>query len=211
MVALGEMTVEEAAEKAAGNWQDFTCFWWIRANEIDAPEDWAIVYTHNRDSGLLDQSNAAVIRTAMKPFADADDPDVVFESHSHWAVGHVDGFSVRVFKHGEITPAFQRYHELAMARDEYPILDECDYSEREYEATLENIPLAAWRLVDQYELPEDWAGQVYGWLSDNDQSAIENTDDQGGWPSEEQLAEAFTAVDFHGSTTPPLDEDGKKS
>ena len=31
MVALGDMTVEEAASKAAGNWQDFTCFWWIRA------------------------------------------------------------------------------------------------------------------------------------------------------------------------------------
>ena len=39
MVALGDMTVEEAAEKAAGNWQDFSCFWWIRAREIDAPEE----------------------------------------------------------------------------------------------------------------------------------------------------------------------------
>ena len=34
MVALGEMTVEEAAEKAAGNWQDFTCFWWIRGHRL---------------------------------------------------------------------------------------------------------------------------------------------------------------------------------
>ena len=158
MVALGDMTVEEAAEKAAGNWQDFTCFWWIRAREIDAPEDWAIIYTHNRDSGLLDQSNAAVIAKAMQPFADADDPDVVFESHSHWAVGHVDGFSVRVFKHGEITPAFQRYHELATAMEEYPILDESDYSDREYEATLENIPIAGWRLHKRIRI----AGRL-GW------------------------------------------------
>jgi hypothetical protein len=196
MVALGDMTVEEAASKATGNWRGFTCFWWIRARDVDAPEDWAIIYTHNRDSGLLDQSNAAVITKAMRPFADADDPDVVFESHSHWAVGHVDGFSIRVFKHGEITPAFHRYHELANAIDEYPILNECDYSDREYEATLGNIPLAGWRLQNEYELPEDWVGQVYSWLSDNDQSAIENTDDQGGWPTEEQLAEAFTALGF---------------
>ena len=160
------------------------------------PKNWAIIYTHNRDSGLLDQSNAAVIAKAMRPFADADDPDVVFESHSHWAVGHVDGFSVRVFKQGEITPAFQRYHELATAMEEYPILDESDYSDREYEATLENIPIAGWRLQNEYELPEDWVGQVYSWFSDNDQSAIENTDDQGGWPTEEQLAEAFTALGF---------------
>jgi hypothetical protein len=191
MVALGDMTVEEAA-----NWQDFTCFWWVRAREIDAPENWAIIYTHNRDSGLLDQSNAAVITKAMQPFADAYDPDVVFESHSHWAVGHFDGFSIRVFKSGEITPAFQRYHELTTALEEYPILDEFDYSDREYEATLENIPLAGWRLHSEFDLPEDWVGQVYGWFSDNDQSAIENTDDQGGWPTEEQLDEAFTALGF---------------
>ena len=104
----------------------------------------------------------------MKPFADTDDPDVVFESHSHWLVGHVDGFSVRVFKNGEITLAFRRYHELAMAMDDYPVLDESDYSEREYEATLENIPIAAWRLTDQYELPDTWVGQVYDWFSEHD-------------------------------------------
>ena len=196
MVALGEITMEDAAKEAAGNWQDFTCFWWIRAKEIEAPEDWAIIYTHHRDSGLLDQSNAEVIAKALRPFADADDPDVVFESHSHWAVGHIDGFSVRVFKDGEITPAFQRYHELATAMAEYPILDESDYSDREYEATLENIPLAAWRLKNQYDLPDDWVGQVYGWFSENDQSAVENSDDQGGYPTEEQLVEAFTALGF---------------
>ena len=196
MVALGDMTLDETAKKAASNWQEFNCFWWMRAKEIEQPEDWAIIYTHHRDSGLLDQSNAAVIRKSMQPFADNDDPDVVFESHSHWAVGHIDGFSVRVFRDGEITSAFQRYHELAMAIEEYPMLNESGYSERELEATLENIPLAAWQIKDNYELPDDWVWQVYGWFSDNDQSAIENTDDQGGYPSEEQLISAFTTLGF---------------
>ena len=95
-------------------------------------------------------------------------------------LGIVDGFSVRVFKSGEITPAFQRYHELATAIDEYPILDESDYSDREYEATLENIPLAGWRLQIEYELPEDWVGQVYGWFSDNDQADRERS---SRWPA----------------------------
>jgi hypothetical protein len=196
MVALGELTVAEAASNAAGNWQDFNCFWWIREKEVERSEDWAIIYTHNRDSGLLDQSNAQVIAQAMRPFADDDDPDVVFESHSHWAVGHVDGFSIRVFKDGEITPAFCRYHELANAIADYPILDEDDYSEREYDATLENIPIVAWRLKNDYELPDDWIGQVYGWFSEHDCSAVENVDDQGGYPSEEQLVDAFTALAF---------------
>lgn len=116
MTRLGELDLTHAAKEAAGNWQRFNCFVWFRDNELKKPEDWAVIYTHNRDSGLLDQSNAAVIRKAMMPFTDGDDPDVVFESRSHWAVGHVDGFSMRVFKRGRITKAFRTYHELADGR-----------------------------------------------------------------------------------------------
>jgi hypothetical protein len=196
MVAIGEMTLDEAARLAARNWREFSCFWWGREREIDAPDDWAIIYTRNRDSGLLDQSNAQVITDALQPFAQAEDPDVVFESHSHWLVGHVDGFSIRVFRNGEITPAFMRYHELAASMEEYPVLDEGDYSNREYEATVENISSAARRLKDEYELPENWVSQVYSWFWENDQSAVENADDQGGWPSDEQLGAAFAALEF---------------
>jgi hypothetical protein len=55
MGAIGEMTVEDAARAAAGNWKRFSCFCWDRLREIDDPDAWAIVYTHNSDSGLLDQ------------------------------------------------------------------------------------------------------------------------------------------------------------
>jgi hypothetical protein len=193
---LGELTLEEAAEQAAGNWRDFDCFCWYRKDEIEDPENWAIVYTHHRDSGLLDQSNAHVIAAALEPFTDGDDPDVVMESHNHWAVGHVDGFSIRVFRVGQITDAFRKYHELAEAMADYPILDETDYSEREYEATVENLPDAAWRLKDEYELPDDWTEQVYDWLSNHRCSALENTDDQGGWPEEDDLRDAFDALGY---------------
>ena len=194
---IGELDLQEAAEQVAGNWQDFTCFVWYR-DDIDDAENWAIIYTHNRDSGLLDQSNASVIAKALVPFTetDDDDPDVVMESHNHWAVGHVDGFSIRVFKNGQITDAFRKYHDLAERLAEYPILDEEDYSNWEYEATLENVADAAWRVKDEYELPEDWQWEVYGWLSDNRCGEIENTDDQGGYPSEESLRAAFVALGF---------------
>ena len=194
---IGELDLEEAAELAAGNWRDFNCFVWYRDDVPDA-ENWAILYTHNRDSGLLDQSNASVIEKALQPFteADDDDPDVVMESHNHWAVGHVDGFSIRVFRDGQITAAFRKYHELAERLAEYPILDEEDYSNRECEATIENIADAAWRVKDEYELPEDWQCEVYGWLSDNDSGAVENSDDLGGYPSEESLRAAFEALEF---------------
>ncbi len=197
MPTLGTLTLEDAAQKAAGNWQRFDSFIWFRDRDLEDADQWAIFYTHHRDSGLLDQSNAKVIAKAMEPFADGDDPDVVFESHSHYAVGHIDGFSVRVFDgDGEITEAFHKYHELAEAMDGYPILDESDYSERELEATLENIEDAAWRLKHEYELPEGWVWQVYDWLSEHRSNEVENRDDQGGYPSEEAMREAFDALAF---------------
>jgi hypothetical protein len=194
---IGELDLEEAAQQAAGNWRDFNCFVWYR-DDIEDAENWGIIYTHNRDSGLLDLSNATVIEKALQPFteADDDDPDVVMESHNHWAVGHVDGFSIRVSKNGQITDAFRKYHELAERIAEYPILDEEDYSNRELEATVENIADTAWRLKDEYELPDDWQWAVYDWLSDNDSGAVENSDDQGGYPSEESLRAAFDALGF---------------
>jgi hypothetical protein len=132
----------------------------------------------------------------MNPFTDGDDPDVVFESHDHWAVGHVDGFSLRVFQDGNITDAFRTYHELIERLADYPILDEEDYSRREFEATLENLTDAAWRVKDEYDLPEGWEGDVYSWLSDHRQSAVENRDDQGGYPEENDLREAFEALGY---------------
>lgn len=192
---LGELTIEEAAQEAAGNWKDFNCFVWYRDDIPDA-DNWSIIYTKHRDSGLLDQSNASVIEKALEPFTDGDDPDVVMESHNHWAVGHIDGFSIRVLREGEITDAFRKYHELAEAMADYPILDESDYSERELEAAFENIPLAAWRVKDEYELPDDWTEQVYDWLSNYRCSALENTDDQGGWPDEDDLRDAFDALGY---------------
>ncbi len=196
MTMLGELTLENAAKEAAGNWQRFESFCWFREQEIEQPEDWAIIYTHSRDSRLLDQSNADAIAEAMEPFTDGDDPDVVMESHTHWAVGHVDGFSIRVYRNGEITEAFKTYHDLCEQMDGYPILDEEDYSNREYEATLENISDAAWRVKHEFTLPEGWEGDVYSWLSDNRQRGVENRDDQGGYPEEDDLRAAFDALGY---------------
>jgi hypothetical protein len=154
MSTVGEMTLEDAAREAAGNWKSWTCFVWFREREIADPDNWSIIYTHDRDSGLLTMSNADAIARAIEPFTEDDDPDVVMESHDHWAVGWVAGFSIRVFKEGQTTDAFRTYHDLMERMDAYPILDEEDYSNRELEATLENIADAAWRLKTKYILPD---------------------------------------------------------
>jgi hypothetical protein len=194
---LGTLDLEDAAKKAAGNWQSFNSFIWFRDPELEDADQWAIIYTHNLDSGLLDKSNAEQTAEAMEPFTEGDDPDVVFESHSHWAVGTISGFSVRVFDlDGNITEAFRAYFELAERMADYPVLNESDYAEKEYDSTLENFEDAAWRLKRQFVLPEGWVGDVYSWLSDNDSAQIENRDDQGGYPSEESLRSAFVALGY---------------
>ena len=53
MSMLGEMTLEEAANQSAGNWESWTCFVWDRERDLDDSDNWAIIYTHNRDSGCL--------------------------------------------------------------------------------------------------------------------------------------------------------------
>jgi hypothetical protein len=78
----------------------------------------------------------------------------------------------------------------------YPVLEEEDYSNREYEATLENIGDAAWRLKGDYDLPDGWESQVFSWLWDHEQRELENRDDQGGYPGEDALRRAFDALGF---------------
>lgn len=195
-MAVANMSLRDAAKEAAGNWKRFQCFAWFRRNELNDPDAWAIFYTHNRDSGLLDLSNGEIIAKALEQFAEGNDPDLVFESHSHWAVGHISGFSIRIFRRGRITKAFRTYHELAERVENYPVLDDTDYSNREYEATVENIGNSAWKLKNDYELPDSWQDEVYSWLSEHCFTAIENCDDQGGFPSEEELIEAFEGLGY---------------
>jgi hypothetical protein len=196
MTMIGEMDLEAAAEQAAGNWTKFRDFSWHRASDLDSPGDWYIAYTRHRDSDLLDQSNAAAMERELQPFTDGDDPDVVAEHHHHWAVGWIEGFSIQVFRDGQITEAFQAYHELAQRLDDYPVLDDEDYSRRQYEATIDNFVDAAWRLKGEYDLPQDWETIVYDWFSEHDCTAIEDTDDRGAYPTEHQLRAAFDALDF---------------
>ena len=194
---LSDQQVLELAQEMEGNWKQMNSFIWFRENEIEDSDNWAIIYTHNRDSRLLDQSNADVIGKAMMPFTedDDDDPDVVMESHSHFLVGWIAGFSIRCLNSdGKPTEAFARYAELHEAMDQYPILDEENYSNREYEATVENIVEASWRMRGDYDLPENWQYEVYDWLSDHECHEIESTSDQGGYPSDESLRRAMEAL-----------------
>src|SRR5262245_12387228 len=100
---------ESLAAEYANNHAKFQCFAWF-----DRPENserWAIVYTSNRDSDILDKANAKAIDDELAQFVECG--DVVAESHSHWAVGYVDGYAIRVYDlDGNITAAFRCWCDL---------------------------------------------------------------------------------------------------
>ena len=114
--------LDSAARALAGNWRQFECFSWYRGHDLTDADNWLIHYTSHRNSGLLDQSNEQAIIKRLEPFTEGDDPDVVFESHSHWAVGHTDGFSLRVFRQDGnwITDAFREFASIQGISGELP-------------------------------------------------------------------------------------------
>lgn len=176
----------------AGNWHDLESFCWF--DRPDDSDDFCIYHLNHRDSGLLVQSNADAIRQALEPFEN----DVRLETFSHWAVGWIDAVAVRVVGHdSKETRSYRILCETIDRLSEYPILDESDYSEREYEATLENIEDSFYQVsgeVDREKLPEEWACSASSWFWDHDQSAVENTDDQGGYPNGDQLLACITSL-----------------
>jgi hypothetical protein len=196
-----ELDFDKLAKKAAGNHKKFESFmWW------DHPEDennWTLLPLCNRDSGLLEQSNAAAMQEELKEWMEGDEPDVLVHRMNHWAVGWADQFAIRVYRDGEVTAAFKRWCELHdFLESTYACLDESDYSRREYEASLENLKgivrSATGNLEDrgaEVEVPNDGGeGEVYSWLSDNTPNGTESRDDQGAWPDEELVEEALEGL-----------------
>jgi hypothetical protein len=174
--------VDEArCEEAEGNWQKVRDFAWFE--RPDDAEKWTLVYTHNREA-----MKRFLGRTAIK------------ERHNHWAVGWVEGYAIRVYVKGTKRPtkAFETWCELQDRLSDYPILDEEDYSRREYEATRDNIQEVADRRFNRFawhtELPEDHVQQLWDWFDENDQSAIEPRDGDGGYPCDEEMDAALVGL-----------------
>lgn len=173
----------------AGNWHELESFCWFE--RPDDADEFCIYHLNHRDSGLLDQSNADATRKALEPF----DDDVRLETFSHWAVGWIDAVAVRVE-----TRAYRTLCDIIDQLSEYPILDETDYSERECEATLENIREEILYIVGEDMLgpilPDGFEVEIVHWLDNSDKysNETENLDDQGGYPSNESLVAAVSAL-----------------
>jgi hypothetical protein len=182
--------IEQLAKEYAGNHRKFDSFCWH--DEPDDDENWTIVYTNNRDSGLTAQSNAKAIAEIMEPYLG---DDVNEEHHGHWAWGWVDGYSIRVYRDGQITEAFKAWIDIQERLEYYPLLDDGDYSNREYEATIENLTNVSYDSY-YYDPPDGWESEVFTWLWNNNQRAIENVDDHGGYATRDEIHEAMNSLGY---------------
>lgn len=148
---------------------------------------WGFTFAKHRDSGLLEQSNYEVIK---KDLEERFSEDVQSEHFGHWAVGWIDELAVRMLdKKGKITAAGMAALEWQEKLADYPVADEEDYSERQTEATIENI-------MSEGRIDRDKAGEVYGWLWDNNERALQDSDDQGGYPYRDQIEKALRGLGY---------------
>lgn len=159
---------------------------------------WCGVYSRNRDSDIHNNSNFDAWVGILNDEKFEEGKDFCVQNFSCDLVGWREMLLVKALNktRTEITPIFKRCIEIRDSVNEYP-LDEEDIWRRETEATLENIkenrPIngdVEWN----DDLPEDWATQVYGWLSHNDDMQLEDVDGRGGYPSEESIAAAGLAL-----------------
>ena len=198
--------VEAYAQEMGANWEKFDCFALYGRGDYTPTENWCLVYVdRGNQSTLIDESNAAEIaeRLGAQPDTGAADglSDAVPIHTSHWAGGRLSGYMLRIRDDaGELTPKFCEWHSIQCELDDYPILNDDDYSERESEATDANIAQAiadyARALEREHgtqsdEFPDGWAESVASWIRENEYP--ENIDDQGGWPNDDSLDLAFIA------------------
>lgn len=122
---------------------------------LDDRQDWIVVpCTQNRDSEALDQSNFAA---ALKILG-GESKTVEVHRFGHWARGW---FEI-IICHPSLD---NQVEEIKRRLENYPVLDEEDFCDREYEERLESIEQDGKRFVND-SAPKLWAAEIYSDLDD---------------------------------------------
>ena len=94
----------------------------------DAVDNWIVTVGRTRDSDCLSESNFHSVLKALEEKETADRVDVINISQGHWGCGWIETVLVRPG-----SAAAEEWEGIARALEQYPVLDEDDYSEREAE------------------------------------------------------------------------------
>ena len=157
---------------------------WERASNYigENYSDYYVVYAQSRDSDLLTKSNFDVLE---EEFDGKEGVEIV--RFGSWATGWVEYIMI----HEEADDLLMKADDYMEQLENYPVLDEEDFSQREYDATIENIK---W----EGGLEEEEAKEVFSWLWDYDQDQVEAHDGGGGYPSKESIEKALTDLSRRG-------------
>jgi len=135
-------------------------FGWFGGDEMFVTWSFAGINLAVNSGDVLQESNFHVI---SKDLMDRFPDDFDIAGVKHWAVGPMDQLRVRVLKnegkieYDNLTEAFHALMEWHDALESYPVADESDLYEREYEAEVKDV---AWRL--QYTEPLKYLIHVAG-------------------------------------------------
>ena len=97
---------------------------------------WGPVWGQSRDSDALERSNWDVVTKALteKFGEESEENGWMIERERHWAVGWVETITIKLVNKGnEPTPQALMVTEFHCSKEDYPILDETDFCEKERE------------------------------------------------------------------------------
>lgn len=178
------MKIDDLALVFEGNWNSLPGFIWM-----SPPEDkdsYGLYHLDHRESNIKTICNSMTIINRLSPFEESG--DVIKQSFTHFEVGWINAVAVRVRNsEGDFTDAFKELHKIMNELTDRDILDLEEYQKMVKVVTIGNIEYMAKEkdLVD--ELPSAWSDKIYNWFVANNCKAIENSEDRGGWPTNEEL------------------------
>ena len=153
---------------------------WERAKNYSGKDlsDYYPIYSINRDSCEIDKSNWDAIWDELKDY-----DGVEIHRFNHWAVGWIE----QILIHEDDEEALDVAEDILAILDNYPLLNEDDYSIRMHEGALNNIQ-SSHSMVES----QDDAEKVYRFLSDYGYyRELEEYDGMPAYPSDEAIEDAL--------------------
>lgn len=148
-----------------------------------------------RDSSLLESSNADALIKHLESDPSLED-DWTVTGSNHFLVGWVDHLSFKLLDApGEPSRIFRLIMEWFDALSDYPVADEEDYSERQWDAFVENV---AWACSDHVRssAPDDYAEVVADWMACNGIAEDSYHNPEQCSVSDEEAIEALAALNW---------------